>query len=349
MAKRFLLLLVLLMIPAANAMATFSIVAIDPKTGDLGVAVASRYFAVGTVVPWAEAGVGAIATQAGVNVGYGPRGLELLKQGLTAQQVLDTLLKEDTFGSTDGRQVAIVDAKGNIATKSGGQNWAGHKVGATWSAQGNILVGQQVVEAMGRAFEATNDDLVEKLWAALKAGDDAGGDSRGRQSASILVVRKLGGRNTNNDRLVYVNVDDHPDPFSELRRLLNIAQRGNYNGAMGRAMTAQKYDEALNAAEHLVRYDPLNAQPYVTLGLVAYMAGKQDQALAAFNRAKGLTLPNQFTDLWNNATGQGGGNRGGGGAPPAGARGGGGGGGATNRYQKVLDDKAFVAKVLGSQ
>jgi len=351
MTKRVLLLVALLLFPAVSAMATFSIVAIDPKTGDLGVAVASRYFAVGTVVPWAEAGVGAIATQAGVNVGYGPRGLELLRQGLTAQQVLDKLLQEDTFGSVDGRQVAIVDAKGNIATKSGGQDWKGHKVGATWSAQGNILVGAQVVEAMGKAFDATNDDLVEKLWAALKAGDEAGGDSRGRQSASILVVRKGGGRNTNNDRLVYVNVDDSPDPFAELRRLLNIAQRGNYNTAMGRALTAGNYADALNAAEHLVRYDRQNPSPYVTLGFVAYLAGKQDRALEAFNHAKGLTLPNQFMDLWNAASGQGGGNRGGGrggGAPtgaPAGARGGGGGG---TRYQKVLDDKAFVAKVLGN-
>src|SRR5262245_9788793 len=113
--KRLFLLAALVLFQATSAMATFSIVAIDPKTGDLGVAVASRYFAVGTVVPWAEAGVGAIATQAGVNVGYGPRGLELLKQGLTAQQVLDKLLAEDTFGGVDARQIAIVDAKGNIA------------------------------------------------------------------------------------------------------------------------------------------------------------------------------------------------------------------------------------------
>src|SRR5262249_60740703 len=126
---------------------------------------------------------------------------------------------------------------------------------------------------MGKAFEAANDDLGEKRWAALKAGDEAGGDSRGRQSASILVVRKGGGRNTNNDRLVYVNVDDSPDPFAELRRLLNIAQRGNYNTVLNRFLTSDKHDEALNAAEHLVRYDPLNASPYVTLGLVADLAG----------------------------------------------------------------------------
>src|SRR5262249_42975386 len=231
-----------------------------------------------------------------------------------------------------------------------GQDWQGHKVGATWSAQGNILVGPQVVEAMGKAFEATNDDLVEKLWAALRAGDEAGGDSRGRQSASILVVRKGGGRNTNNDRLVYVNVDDSPDPFGELRRILNIAQRGNYNTALNRALSANKYDDALSAAEHLVRYDRLNPAPHVTLGFVAYLAGKQEQALTAFNRAKGLTLPNQFMTLWNAATGQGAGNRGGGrGDPngtagaPVGGRGAGGGG---TGYPKGLGGKGCVAQIV---
>src|SRR5262252_6951590 len=179
---KFTLLALLAALPMCAAdVNTFSIVAYDPATGDCGVTVASKYFSVGAVVPWGEAGTGCVATQADVNVGYGPRGLELLRQGLTAQQVLDRLLSEDTFGSTQGRQIAIVDAKGNIATKSGGQDWQGHKVGATWSVQGNILVGPQVVEAMGKAFDATNDDLAEKLWAALKAGDAEGGDSRGRE------------------------------------------------------------------------------------------------------------------------------------------------------------------------
>lgn len=129
---------------------TFSIVAIDPANGDLGVAVASRYFSVGSVVPWALAGVGAVATQANVNVGYGPRGIDLLREGLTAKQVLDKLLAEDTFEGKDGRQVAIVDAHGNIAAFTGpnAPNWAGDRQGKTWSAQGNILVGPQVPEAM---------------------------------------------------------------------------------------------------------------------------------------------------------------------------------------------------------
>jgi uncharacterized Ntn-hydrolase superfamily protein len=157
------LLVVLLLVPAARASATFSIVAIDPATGDLGVAVASRYFAVGAVVPWAEAGIGAIATQAGVNVGYGPRALELLRQGLTAQQVMDRLFAEDAFPRKDARQVAIIDAKGNVAVVTGeaANAWRGHVTGKTWSAQGNILVGAHVVEAMGRAFESTNDELAE--------------------------------------------------------------------------------------------------------------------------------------------------------------------------------------------
>ena len=169
---------------------TFSIVAYDPATGDCGVTVASRYFSVGAVVPWAEAGAGCIATQANVNVGYGPRGLELLRQGFTAQQVVDKLRAGDTFPGKNGRQVAVIDQQGNVASFTGpnAPNWAVGRQGKTWSAQGNILAGPQVPEAMGRAFEATQGDLAEKLFAALKAGDDAGGDSRGKQSASMLVV-----------------------------------------------------------------------------------------------------------------------------------------------------------------
>src|SRR5712691_12609904 len=222
---------------------TFSIVAIDPANGDMGVAVASRYFSVGSVVPWALAGVGAVATQANVNVGYGPRGIDLLRQGLSAQEVLKKLLEEDTFEGKDGRQVAIIDAHGIIAAYTGPQapHWAGDRQGKTWSAQGNILVGPQVPEAMGRAFESTEGELAEKLYAALKAGDDAGGDARGRQSASILVVRKGGGRNINNDRYVYINVDDNPQPFPELRRLLDLNLSYLHEEAADRAL--QKGDK----------------------------------------------------------------------------------------------------------
>src|ERR1044072_1616900 len=220
--KRILLCLALAALPlCADDVNTFSIVAYDPVNGDWGVTVASRYFSVGAVVPWAEAGVGAIATQANVNVGYGPRGLELLRQGMAAKEVLAKLLAEHQFPPTDRRQVAIIDRNGNIAAYTGpaAQAWAGDKQGKTWSAQGNILAGPQVVEAMGRAFEATSGELAEKLFAALKAGDEAGGESRGKQSASMLVVRKGGGRNINNDRYIYINVDDNPQPIPELRQI----------------------------------------------------------------------------------------------------------------------------------
>ena len=302
-AMRFIALVAaLLLVPTTPAFATFSIVGFDPATGDLGIAVASRYFAVGAVVPWADAGVGAVATQAGVNVGYGPRALELLRQGLTAQQVLERLLAEDTFPRKEARQVAIVDAKGNVAVYTGdaANAWRGHVTGKTWSAQGNILVGQHVVEAMGRAFEATNDELAEKLYAALKAGDDAGGDSRGRQSASILVVRKGGGRNTNNDRYVFVNVDDHPDPMHELRRLLNLQMSINWGGPLNQSLTAGKVAEALKAAEKLAGYNPLDPMQHTRLGFVAYLAGNRERAMAAFTRARQLTLPAQFKALWDN-------------------------------------------------
>lgn len=323
--KTLILVLTLVLASALPAQATFSIVGIDPVTGDLGIAVASRYFAVGAVVPWADAGVGAVATQAGVNVGYGPRALELLRQGLTAQQVMDRLFQEDTFPGKDGRQLAIVDAKGNLAVFTGdaANAWRGHVKGKTWSAQGNILVGQHVVEAMGRAFDQTNDELAEKLYAALKAGDDAGGDSRGRQSASILVVRKAGGRNTNNDRYVFVNVDDHADPMSELRRLMNLQMTINHGGAVNRALTANDFARALVSAEKLAGYSPLDPATQMRAGFIAYLAGQRERATAAFSRAKQLTLPAQFKVLWDGQSTR------------------------TPAFAKVLDDKAFVAAVLG--
>jgi len=325
--NKFILVVALLLVPALPASATFSIVGIDPVTGDLGIAVASRYFAVGAVVPWADAGVGAVATQAGVNVGYGPRALELLRQGLTAQQVMDRLFAEDTFPGKDARQLAIVDAKGNIAVFTGdaANAWRGHVKGKTWSAQGNILVGQHVVEAMGRAFDQTNDELAEKLYAALKAGDEAGGDSRGRQSASILVVRKAGGRNTNNDRYVFVNVDDHQDPISELRRLMNLQMTINHGGAVNRALTSSDFPKALASAEKLAGYSPLDPATHVRAGFVAYLAGQRERAMAAFTRAKQLTLPAQFKALWDGQSSR------------------------TPAFAKVLEDKVFVAVVLGSQ
>jgi uncharacterized Ntn-hydrolase superfamily protein len=271
-----------------SPVSTFSIVAIDPANGDLGVAVASRYFSVGSVVPWAMAGVGAVATQANVNVGYGQQAIDLLRQGMTAQQVLAKLQADDTFPGKDGRQVAIVDAKGNVATYTGpnAPKWAGDRQGKTWSAQGNILVGPQVPEAMGKAFEATQGELAEKLYAALKAGDDAGGDSRGRQSASILVVRKGGGRNINNDRYVYINVDDNPQPFPELRRLLDLNLAYLYEDASDRLFAKGDKKGALEAARTAVRYGPKNWDTHATLGVLEYLGGDKEAALKELQTAQ---------------------------------------------------------------
>src|SRR5213078_2034373 len=163
-------------------------------------------------------------------------------------------------------------------------NWAGGRKGTNWAAQGNILVGPQVPEAMGKAFEATQGDLAEKLFAALKAGDDAGGDSRGKQSASMLVVGKGRGRNINNDRLIYINVDDSPAPIPELRRLLDINQGFLYQQRMGELRSANKPREARDAMAKFVRYTP-TAGAWVTLGALDYELGDKPAALADFKKA----------------------------------------------------------------
>jgi uncharacterized Ntn-hydrolase superfamily protein len=318
-----------LLLAAASAYSadvnTFSIVGYDPVNGDWGVAVASRYFSVGAVVPWAEAGVGAIATQANVNVGYGPRGLELLKQGMTAKEVIAKLLAEDKFPPTDGRQIGVIDGKGNVAAYTGpnAPNWAGDRQGKTWTAQGNILVGPQVPEAMGKAFEATNGELAEKLFAALKAGDDAGGDSRGKQSASMLVVRKGGGRNINNDRYVYINVDDNPQPIPELRRLLDLNLGLLYSEKVGRLRTSDP-KAAREAAAKVARYMP-TANSFLSLGVMEYGLGDKEAALADLRKAIALdpAVRQRFE----------------GGAPPSGGRGGQG-------LRPILEDQEFIRRLL---
>jgi len=284
---------------AHNTVATFSIVARDPATGQMGIAVASRYFSVGSVVPWAEAELGAVATQADVNVGYGPKALALLRQGLTAQQVADKLLAEDTFPGKDGRQFAIVDARGNVVTYTAphAPDWAGGQKGATWAAQGNILVGPQVPEAMGKAFESTKGELAEKLFAALKAGDAAGGDKRGHQSASMLIVCKQCGRNTNNNRYLYINVDDSADPFAELRHLLDTALAYNYGDSAYKLLEAKKISEARQAAESAVKYSPDNSDSHLDLGFLDYLTGDKTAALQEFLTAKKLD-PN-FRKQWD--------------------------------------------------
>ncbi|WP_043097229.1 DUF1028 domain-containing protein [Kallotenue papyrolyticum] len=208
------------MLPAL--IATFSIVARDPQNGDLGVAVASKFLAVGSVVPWAQANVGAIATQALANIRYGPDGLALLARGLSAQEVLQELLAADE--QREHRQVGIVDREGRAAAFTGREcvPWAGHLLGEGFCCQGNILAGEAVVQRMADAFRATAGELAERLVAALEAGQAAGGDRRGRQSAALYVAREGGSYGGLLDRYIDLRVDDHPDPIVELRRLLAL-------------------------------------------------------------------------------------------------------------------------------
>lgn len=205
--------------------ATFSIVGYDAETGALGIAVQSKFFAVGSVVPWAAAGVGAIATQSWANTTFGPNGLKFLKSGLSAEQTLERLIAADPGRAT--RQVGIVDAKGNVANYTGDEcnTWAGAVSGKYYTAQGNILAGEEVVKAMGKAFEETEGELADRLMAALFAGQAAGGDTRGQQSAALLVVQEGSGYGGFNDRYIDLRVDDAEKPIEELQRLLEIRKQ----------------------------------------------------------------------------------------------------------------------------
>lgn len=220
-----------------SPIATFSIVAVDLRAGDLGVAVASKFLAVGSVVPWAEVGAGAVATQSFANTAFGPDGIALMRGGLSAAQALERLIAADD--GRDQRQVGLVDCRGGAAayTGPGCYDWAGHHVGDGFACQGNILTGRETVEAMAAAFMGTGGALGERLYAALDAGDRAGGDRRGRQSAALYVLRHKGGYNGFNDVLIDLRVDDAPQPLPELGRLLELHRLYMGVGSKAEAVT----------------------------------------------------------------------------------------------------------------
>jgi uncharacterized Ntn-hydrolase superfamily protein len=209
---------------------TFSIIAYDSASGQIGGAVQSRVFSVGNGVLWAEAGVGMAATQAIVDVSYGPQALALLREGTSATEVVKTIWERDTDPDTTrwtkyGRQFAVVDARGRVAAYTGPKAtpWAGDRQGAHVTAQGNILAGPGVVDSMIAAYNRTDGALAYKLVAALEAGQAAGGDTRGKQSAALLIVKKCGGVWLHNDVVLRLQVDDNPEPIAELRRLVEKA------------------------------------------------------------------------------------------------------------------------------
>ncbi len=252
---------------------TYSIVARDPATGELGVAVQSHWFAVGPIVPWALPGVGAVATQANAEISYGPRALELMSEGLDAQSALARLLAEDA-GSA-GRQVAVVDARGNVATHTGEAciPFAGHVIGDAVSCQANIMVSEQIWPAMLEAYRSAEGPLTQRLLAALDAAEAEGGDARGRQSAAILVVPSDG---NSWDTVVSLHVEDHPDPLPELRRLVRLHDAYALASEADERVNEGRHDEAARLYQQASELAPDNHELLFWAGLGAAQSGDLD-------------------------------------------------------------------------
>jgi len=263
---------------------TFSIVARDPATGELGVAVQSHWFSVGPIVPWAEAGVGAVATQSFVDPSYGKNGLELMRGGTSAPEALKQLLAKDE--GREVRQVAMIDAQGRVNAWTGKNDIqaAGHIVGQNFSAQANLMLNNRVWPAMARAFETTKGDLAERMLAALDAAQAVGGDIRGRQSAAIIVVT---GKPTGlawKDRVFDLRVDDSPQPLVELRRLVKLQRAYNHMNAGDLAVEKKDSEGALReygAAEKLV---PTSAEMIYWHAVALVNMGRVDESLPLFRK-----------------------------------------------------------------
>ena len=261
---------------------TFSIVARDPTTGELGVAVQSHYFSVGPIVPWAQAGVGAVATQSLVLVDYGPMGLDLMRAGMSAQQALDSLVKADAHN--DGRQVAMVDAKGTVAAYTG-KNCipdAGQHSGNQYSVQANLMANDKVWPAMAEAYEKAQGDLAERLLQALEAGQKAGGDIRGKQSAAILVVRAQSTGKPWKDWVYNLRVEDNLEPIRELRRLVRLQRAYNLNNQGDDFIAEKKTAEAMAAYEEAAKLAPEVVELKFWAALTMYTSGREADGLRMF-------------------------------------------------------------------
>jgi uncharacterized Ntn-hydrolase superfamily protein len=282
-------------IPDDRQTSTYSIVAYDPENGDLGVAVQSKYFIVGPVVPWAEAGVGAVATQAFVNVSLGPRSLALLKEGVAVENIVNSLMEEDE--GRDRRQLGVVDALGNAYSYTGKDctAYAGGKTGEHYAIQGNILTSEAVIEAMSEAYEAAHGELAERLVTAMEAGEEAGGDARGSQSAALLVVRYGAGRAGYGDRYVDLRVDDHAAPITEMRRLLNIHYSNSLASRSQSLMDDEKNEEALEVALKAAILSPESDIAHLTLCRAFYLNGAKSKAVEEYKIAKTLNPKVDFS------------------------------------------------------
>jgi uncharacterized Ntn-hydrolase superfamily protein len=263
---------------------TFSIVARDPETGEIGIAVASRFFAVGSVVPWAKANVGGIATQSFANTSFGWRGLELLQNGESPESTLKKLLENDD--NPDNRQVGIVSADGKSVIYTGSKciSWAGGHNGENYAIQGNILTGENVVVEMEKKFLEAKGSLADRLYAVLIEGDRQGGDSRGKQSAAMLVVKDKAGYGGYTDRAIDIRVDDHPEPFIELGRLLEYAKMNYYWNEAWTLYTNKEYAGALPLMKQTAELAPENPEVLYDLVVIETSAGEYDAAIAVLRK-----------------------------------------------------------------
>lgn len=263
---------------------TYSIVAFDKSTGELGVAVQSHWFSVGSIVPWVEAGIGAVATQSFVEPSYGPLGLELMRAGKSAEDSLAALLKADKNEAS--RQVGMVDARGKVAAHTG-KNCipeAGHFIGDGFSCQANLMLKNTVWKAMARAFETTKGELVDRLLAALEAAEQEGGDIRGKQSAAVIVVKGKSSGVWWKDRIYDLRVEDHPNPVPELKRLIRLNKAYNHMNKGDEFLTENKVAEAVKEYTKGMEIYPDNPEMIFWPAVTLASSGKVEESLPLFKK-----------------------------------------------------------------
>ncbi len=274
--------------PPRRPVHTYSIVARDSRTGELGVAVQSHWFAVGSMVPWAEAGVGAIATQSFVDASYGKLGLDLMRAGRSAPDALKGLLAADE--NRDVRQVAMIDASGKVSAHTGVKciPATGQYVGENYSVQANLMLNDTVWPAMAKAFESTQGDLAARMLAALEAAQAAGGDIRGKQSAAIVVVSGKPSGKSWQDRVFDLRVDDHAEPVAELRRLVKLQRAYNLMNEGDLAVEKKDHDGALKAYAAAEALAPGNAEMIFWHAVALVNMKRVDESLPLFHKAFAL-------------------------------------------------------------
>jgi len=287
-SKRLILVLAILTLvfpqktSSMRPISTYSIVALDETTGELGVAVQSHWFSVGFLVPWAKAGVGAVATQSFVKVDYGPDGLQLMESGITAVDALKTLTSKDDGEAV--RQVGMIDIKGNVAAHTGSRciKYAGHIVGENYSVQANMMANGTVPKAMAVAFEETKGDLADRMMAALEAAEAEGGDIRGKQSAAMVIVSGEPSGVDWKDTKLSLRIEDHPTPLIELKRLIRVHRAYQHANMGDHYMETEEIDKALIEYSKAAEYYPENAElPYWSAVALAN-GGRVEEALPVF-------------------------------------------------------------------